>query len=180
MGRRYVSSPFLSFTLADHHEHKTSAPATEEGAAAPKGKLNIFDAARAKCKQAAAPVTDELEHYLASEPDPSIDNALEWWTSRESRAMYPTLSRMARSYLTIPPTSVGVERLFSKGRIIVTHLRNGLSAASIRALMCLNDWSPLGLVKDTDVLAVTTQDPSKDADIEDLEEVWGDGAWDHM
>ncbi|EPS93983.1 hypothetical protein FOMPIDRAFT_31187, partial [Fomitopsis schrenkii] len=77
---------------------------------------------------------------------------------------YPQLLRMARCYLTIPPTSVGVERLFSKGRIIVTHLRNGLSAASIRALMCLNSWSILGLVCDADVLAVMVEDPSKDPD----------------
>ncbi|EPT01245.1 hypothetical protein FOMPIDRAFT_1120678, partial [Fomitopsis schrenkii] len=120
---------------------------------------------------------DELEHYLAAEPDPTIDNALAWWCSPERRGMYPALSRMARCYLTIPPTSVGVERLFSKGRIIVTHLRNGLSAKSIRALMCLNDWSPLGLIHDTDVLAVTTEDPLKDPDAaEDPEEVWGDKA----
>ena len=34
------------------------------------------------------------------------------------------------------------------------HLRNGLSVASIRALMCLNNWSPLGLIHDSDMLTV--------------------------
>ncbi|EPT02311.1 hypothetical protein FOMPIDRAFT_64462, partial [Fomitopsis schrenkii] len=78
-------------------------------------------------------------------------------------------------------TSVGVERLFSKGRIIVTHLRNGLSAASIRALMCLNDWSTLGLVRDVDVLAVTTEDPLKDPyAAEDAQDIWGEEAWAHV
>lgn len=78
-------------------------------------------------------------------------------------------------------TSVGVERLFSKGHIIVTHLCNGLSAASIRALMCLNDWLLLSLVRDADVLAVTMEDPLKDLNsAEDQEEVWGSEAWDHM
>lgn len=44
--------------------------------------------------------------------------------------------------------------------------------------MCLNNWSPLGLVHDSDVLAVTMEDPSKDPDAdEDLEEVWGLDAW---
>ncbi|EPT02220.1 hypothetical protein FOMPIDRAFT_35080, partial [Fomitopsis schrenkii] len=76
---------------------------------------------------------------------------------------YPNLSRMAISYLTIPPTSVAVERLFSKGRILISHLRNGLSAASIRALLCLNNWSILGFIKDKDVLSVTREDPSNDA-----------------
>ena len=142
-------------------------------------------------------MVDELEHYLAAEPDVTIENTLAWWVSPERRAMYPALSRMARCYLTIPrkfdasqhrsasyilnthvATSIGVERLFSKGRIIVTHLRNGLSAASIRALMCLNNWAPLGLVHNSDVLAVTMEDPSKDPEAdEDLEELWGLDAW---
>ena len=47
--------------------------------------------------------------------------------------------------------------------------------------MCLNDWSLLGLIRDSDVLAVTTEDPSKDPDAtEDREEVWGLEAWDDM
>lgn len=63
---------------------------------------NIFDAARDKRRKAAAPMTDELEHYLAAEPDPTITNALAWWCSPERRQMYPQLLRMARCYLTIP------------------------------------------------------------------------------
>ncbi|EPS93907.1 hypothetical protein FOMPIDRAFT_1109298, partial [Fomitopsis schrenkii] len=94
---------------------------------------------------------DELEHYLSTEPDPMIENTLHWWCAPEWQAMYLKLSCMVRCYLTIPATSVGVERLFSKGHIIVTHLCNGLSAASIRALMCLNDWLLLSLVRDADV-----------------------------
>ncbi|TFY69696.1 hypothetical protein EVJ58_g268 [Rhodofomes roseus] len=145
--------------LAHNAEPTTSTPVCAGKAAAPAQKVNIFDAARAKCKLAAMPtVVDELDHYLAAEPDPTIDNALKWWTSS---------------------TSVGVERLFSKGCIIVTHPQNGLSAVSICMLMCLNNWSPLGLVKDTDVLNVTTEDPLKDA-AEDPEAVWGNDACDHL
>lgn len=132
----------------------------------------MFDAARASRKKAAVPVLDELEHYLNVDADPTIDSPLRWWTSPDTRALYPSLSRMAISYLTIPPTSVAVERLFSKGRILISHLRNGLSAASIRALLCLNNWSILGFIKDEDVLSVTREDPSNDA-LEDDEEVWG-------
>ncbi|EPS98700.1 hypothetical protein FOMPIDRAFT_1126015 [Fomitopsis schrenkii] len=119
-------------------------------------------------------MTNELDHYLAAEPDPMIDNALVWWSLRERRTTYPALLHMASCYLTIPSTSVGVKRLFSKGQIIVTHLCNGLSAASICALICLNNWSPLGFVRDTDVLAVTT------AADEDPEEVQGNNAWAHV
>ena len=38
-------------------------------------------------------------------------------------------------------SSVGVERSFSRGRILISHLRNRLRAETIRALMCFSDWS---------------------------------------
>lgn len=43
---------------------------------------------------------DELEHYLATEHDRNVDNAIEWWI--DHRSTYPRLSRMARDFLTIP------------------------------------------------------------------------------
>jgi hypothetical protein len=53
---------------------------------------------------------------------------------------------------TYTATSVDVERVFSKGRLVLSHVRNGLSVQSTRALLCLGAWSRLGLVKDKDVL----------------------------
>ena len=64
-------------------------------------------------------------------------------------------------------TSVDVEQLFSKGHILLLHLRNGLSANSIRASLCLGDWSKHGLVKDEDVLLVTEKDDKSEAEDED-------------
>ncbi|EIW63732.1 uncharacterized protein TRAVEDRAFT_78749, partial [Trametes versicolor FP-101664 SS1] len=64
---------------------------------------------------------------------------------------FPNLSRMALDYLSIPGTSVDIERVFSRGRIILPHLRNGLSAHSIRAILCLGEWSLLNLMKDSDI-----------------------------
>lgn len=57
-----------------------------------------------------------------------------------------------------------MERLFSKGRILLSHIRNRLSAQSTRALLCLNSWSNLGLVADEDITAVT-----KEAEIDEEE-----------
>jgi len=45
-----------------------------------------------------------------------------------------------------------VERVFSQGRLVLSHVRNGLSVQSTRALMCLGAWSRMGLVKDKDVM----------------------------
>jgi hypothetical protein len=52
-------------------------------------------------------------------------------------------------------TSVGVERTFSKGRLLLSHIRNRLSVQSTRALMCLGVWSLQGYVRDNDIKAVT-------------------------
>lgn len=52
-------------------------------------------------------------------------------------------------------TLTDIECVFSQGRIILSHIRNRLSAESTRALLCLWNWSLLGYVKDKDITAVT-------------------------
>jgi hypothetical protein len=52
-------------------------------------------------------------------------------------------------------TSVDVERTFSQGRLLLSHIRNRLSVQSTRALLCLGVWSKMGYVKDKDVMAAT-------------------------
>ena len=52
-------------------------------------------------------------------------------------------------------TSVHVERIFSKGRIILSHLHNRLSVQSMRALLCVGTWSLMGYVTLDDVRTVT-------------------------
>ncbi|KIM54869.1 hypothetical protein SCLCIDRAFT_43076, partial [Scleroderma citrinum Foug A] len=64
---------------------------------------------------------------------------------------YPRLTCMTLDYLTIPATSIDVKCLFSKGRILLPHLRNRLSSQSISALLCLGSWSLHGFVKDKDI-----------------------------
>jgi hypothetical protein len=54
-------------------------------------------------------------------------------------------------------TSVDVERVFSQGRIVLSHLRSRLSVQSTRALMCIGEWSHLGYVKDSDLKAVVME-----------------------
>lgn len=51
-------------------------------------------------------------------------------------------------------STVDVERTFSQGRIVLSHIRNCLSSQSTRALMCVGAWSRLGLVKNKDILDV--------------------------
>ena len=38
-------------------------------------------------------------------------------------------------------TSVDVKRVFSRGHLVLSHVRNGLSAQSTRAILCLSYWA---------------------------------------
>ena len=55
--------------------------------------------------------------------------------------------------MSILATSVDVERIFSQGRILLSHIRSRLTVQSTRALMCLGIWSVKGFVKDCDIIA---------------------------
>ena len=68
--------------------------------------------------------------------------------------------------------SVAVERVFSKGRLLLSHIRNRLSAQSTRALLCLGAWSKLGFV-DIDDLNLAASLPDVTG-----EEMWTDDEWD--
>ena len=68
-------------------------------------------------------------------------------------------------------SSVAVERVFSKGRLLISHIRNRLSAQSTRALLCLGYWSKMGFIKLDDLKAAATlPDVEKD-------EVFSDNEW---
>ena len=68
--------------------------------------------------------------------------------------------------------SVSVERVFSKGRLLLLHIRNRLSAQSTHALLCLSTWSKLGYV-DLDDLNAAALLPDVGP-----EEMWLDDKWD--
>lgn len=114
-----------------------------------------------------------------------VVDAVAWWY--DHRKAYPHLSCMALDYLTIPglcftlhsclpfiltsvyspkATSVDVKHIFSHGRLLLTCVRNHLSAQTTRSLICLRYWIPLNLVKTSDIL----KDISKMGDVLDGEE----------
>ena len=125
---------------------------------------------------------DELDRYLSTDPK-HVTDAIAWWY--EKRSIYPCLHRMALDYLTIPgmflyyfiiiisiiilATSVDVERVFSQGRLLLSHIRSRLSVQSTRALMCLGVWSKLGYITDSDVKAVVLTLPEIDDEDDEME-----------
>ncbi len=81
-------------------------------------------------------------------------------------------TKTSEHYLTIPSaTSVDVERVFSKGRLLLSHVQNGLSVQSTRALLCLGAWNKVGLVKDEDVI-LAAKLVDVDGDETDLDSDW--------
>ncbi|KIM55511.1 hypothetical protein SCLCIDRAFT_134541, partial [Scleroderma citrinum Foug A] len=85
---------------------------------------------------------------------------------------YLCLSRMALDYLTIPATSVDVERLFSKGRMVLPYLCNWLLTQSTRALLCLGQWSKIGLLNDEDLCKITCEEPEVGEGEVELPDEW--------
>ena len=74
--------------------------------------------------------------------------------------------------LTTPTaTSVDVEHVFSKGRLVLSYVRNGLLVQSTCALLCLGAWSKLGLVKDKDLMEAGRL-PNIDSDEAELDSDW--------
>lgn len=70
-------------------------------------------------------------------------------------------------------TSVDVERAFSRGRRLLSHVRSRLSAQTTRALMCLGDWVRWDLVKSQDIVDVSKLAEVSDDRLDyDMEEGW--------
>lgn len=57
--------------------------------------------------------------------------------------------------LLLLATSVDVKHIFSCGHLVLSHIRNRLSAETMRAILCVGEWSQASFIQDEDVLAVT-------------------------
>lgn len=76
-------------------------------------------------------------------------------------------------------TSVEVERVFSRGQLLLSHVHNRMSAQTTRALLCLAQWSLLGMIHDSDIQSVVLlpEVPEEDGDSEgevDMPDGWDD------
>ena len=57
-----------------------------------------------------------------------------------SSVEYPTLSRMARDILAVPASTVASESAFSTGSRVLSDFRSRMTAETVEALVCLQDW----------------------------------------
>ncbi|RAL42610.1 hypothetical protein DM860_017900 [Cuscuta australis] len=71
--------------------------------------------------------------------DDDVDfDVLGWWKRKEH--MFPCLGMLARQVLSVPVSTVAVEREFSAGGNILTDYRSCLNAESLETLVCNQDW----------------------------------------
>src|SRR6202012_1073682 len=89
---------------------------------------------------------DEIDEWLKSPPiqervpdnmtaEQDIQWLMAWW--RTNRFKHPRMAKIARRYLSIPASEVGVERLFSRGRDLLGLRRYALQPATIKILTVL-------------------------------------------
>lgn len=80
---------------------------------------------------------NEIQNYLNTPNDMNADPLL-WW--KEHQNEYPTLSLIAKDYLSMQATSVAAEQAFSVAGNTITPTRNKLDPETTRASLCLKSW----------------------------------------
>ena len=91
------------------------------------------------------PLQLEINRYNNIEITVNVD-ILEWWRTHEKE--YPLLSRAAKKYLCIQPTSCSSERTFSTGGKTVSSVRTKLDTENVHMLVyCKENMSKLKITK---------------------------------
>ncbi|XP_042983370.1 zinc finger BED domain-containing protein RICESLEEPER 2-like [Carya illinoinensis] len=90
----------------------------------------------------------EVERYLMEDVEAPSDafQLLTWWKVHSTK--FPILSRIARDLLAIPITTVASESAFSTGGRVLDAYRSSLSASTVEALICTQNWlceMPIGV-----------------------------------
>ena len=76
---------------------------------------------------------DEVDRYLSLRCEDPTVNPLEYWKVHEKQ--FPVISSIAKDILSIPGSSVAVERIFNCGRDIIGLRRHSLVPETFSALM---------------------------------------------
>ncbi|KIJ47636.1 hypothetical protein M422DRAFT_163711, partial [Sphaerobolus stellatus SS14] len=94
---------------------------------------------------------DELDQYLSTPPDTTCADPIAYWNAR--LASGSQLAQMGLDILSIPATSVDVERAFSRGRLMVSRLRHSLNDTTTRNGTVLGSWATLpGLIPEAELV----------------------------
>ncbi|KAL3980064.1 doublesex- and mab-3-related transcription factor 3 [Sarotherodon galilaeus] len=95
----------------------------------------VNEEAASKEDQDVQVVRSEVQLYFKEATVSKKDDPLKWWSENEGR--FPTLSKLAKSFLCIPATSTPSERIFSTAGNICSQKRASLSAEHVEKLTFL-------------------------------------------
>jgi hypothetical protein len=66
-----------------------------------------------------------------------------------------------------------VERIFSRGRTLLTHTRNSLEAQTVRSLLCLGEWFANDIITVKNIAQAVSGLPDLEGDNEvEMEDGW--------
>ncbi|KAG1839728.1 hypothetical protein DFJ58DRAFT_733176 [Suillus subalutaceus] len=137
---------------------------------------NIFDNLPTLAAPKPTNPASELDHYLSMDMEhvTNCSPACHAWPLTILLSLVCGFLKIHRKLTLAIATSVDVERLFSRVHLILSHVRNHLSAQSTHALLCVGLWSELGLVDSKDIIHA-----SKLLDVIGEEEALDEG-WDSI
>ncbi len=79
----------------------------------------------------------QIRDFFALPCEPRYDDPLEWWT-KKGKLAFPELFKLAKTYLTIPATSVASKRVFPSAGEIISARRSRINDSTARMLVCLH------------------------------------------
>ena len=85
---------------------------------------------------------DELEEYLAEEPEGMHTDILAYW--KKKRYQYPHVALIARDWLAATASNASSERANSNGERMIGSTRYSLSPQMMQVTACLKSWKTSG------------------------------------
>lgn len=82
-----------------------------------------------------ASISDQISKYFSDIQDPCSDSALVFWSKNKDR--YPQLHALAVKLLSVPASSAPVERIFSRGGLIMRPHHARLGSRMVSSLIFL-------------------------------------------
>ncbi|KAM4546398.1 E3 SUMO-protein ligase ZBED1-like [Fundulus diaphanus] len=98
--------------------------------------FNAISEPAVQSKTADAIAEEEMELYCRCPAVPLSEDPLDWW--HRHKGTFPLLSRLAKTYLCIPGTSVSAERVFSTAGDVITAKRSALKPDHVDQLVFLH------------------------------------------
>lgn len=118
------------------HEYETRQKSNPDHPKSIQSVLNATQfASKGRHRSTGLKDGSEVANYLSEANLPATEEILDVWRGLEH--IYPAMAQMAKDILSIPVAGVGVERLFSMARDVVTYRRNRFRGRTIERIMII-------------------------------------------